>query len=63
MTTCAVSKELIDDGNLCQGVAVTASFGVVQMAENEDPMRLVSRVDKGLYASKADGRNCVTVIT
>ena len=53
-------RVLIDDGKLCQGVAVTASFGVVQLADNEDLIRLVIRADKALYTSKENGRNLVT---
>jgi len=51
---------LIDGGEICQNVAVTASFGVVQLDENEDPLRLVIRADKRLYESKHRGRNCVS---
>jgi len=31
----------IDGGEICQNVSVAASFGVVQLDENEDPLRFV----------------------
>lgn len=39
--------------------AVTASFGVAQLARNEDVAALVQRVDGALYEAKAAGRNRV----
>jgi diguanylate cyclase (GGDEF)-like protein len=40
--------------------SVTASFGVAQLGQDEDPMRLTIRADKALYQSKDEGRNKVT---
>ncbi|MDO7596988.1 MAG: sensor domain-containing diguanylate cyclase, partial [Pseudomonadota bacterium] len=37
--------------------SVTASFGVAQLGDDEDPMRLTIRADKALYQSKYEGRN------
>jgi diguanylate cyclase (GGDEF)-like protein len=43
-------------------VAVTASFGVTEIAPGEvDPLTIVARTDGALYRSKQDGRNRVTV--
>jgi diguanylate cyclase (GGDEF)-like protein/PAS domain S-box-containing protein len=42
--------------------SVTASFGVAQLGQDEDPMRLTIRADKALYQSKDQGRNKVTLL-
>jgi diguanylate cyclase (GGDEF)-like protein/PAS domain S-box-containing protein len=42
--------------------SVTASFGVAQLGQDEDPMRLTIRADKALYQSKEEGRNKVTLL-
>ena len=39
--------------------AVTASFGVVQLAETESVEALLGRADERLYAAKSQGRNQV----
>jgi diguanylate cyclase (GGDEF)-like protein len=44
------------DGN---HIDVTASFGVAQYNNHESSENLFLRVDKALYAAKANGRNCV----
>ncbi len=41
---------------------VTCSFGVTQWLEGDTPATLVNRVDKALYQSKENGRNCVTLL-
>jgi diguanylate cyclase (GGDEF)-like protein len=38
---------------------VTASFGVVELAESEQGDALLRRADKALYEAKESGRNCV----
>lgn len=38
---------------------VTASFGVVQLAQGESLEALMARVDALLYQAKVEGRNCV----
>jgi diguanylate cyclase len=40
---------------------ITVSAGVAQYVRGEDPMSLVARADRALYASKQAGRNRVTV--
>lgn len=45
-----------------KGFSVTASFGVAQLGDAEDPMRLTIRADKALYQSKEVGRNKVTML-
>jgi diguanylate cyclase (GGDEF)-like protein len=43
-------------------VAVTASFGVTEIAPGEaNPLAIVARTDAALYRSKQDGRNRITV--
>jgi diguanylate cyclase len=39
-------------------LSVTASIGVAQIGETDDPMRLLRRADEALYKSKEVGRNC-----
>tara|TARA_B110000467_G_scaffold153977_1_gene164851 strand:- start:45 stop:1034 length:990 start_codon:yes stop_codon:yes gene_type:complete len=50
----------INNANLCKDVLVTASFGVANMTENLEPMRLTIRADNALYNSKNAGRNQVS---
>jgi diguanylate cyclase (GGDEF)-like protein len=40
---------------------VTASFGVVELAEQEDAASFLNRVDAAMYQAKADGRNRVVM--
>jgi len=54
-------RGLIGDEMSEENLAVTASFGVVELNKNEDPMRLAVRADKALYHSKDTGRNKITV--
>ncbi|HEY4308898.1 MAG TPA: diguanylate cyclase [Pirellulales bacterium] len=39
-------------------LTVTASIGVAQIGEHDDPARLLRRADDALYKSKEAGRNC-----
>lgn len=41
--------------------AVTASFGVAELADEEDQEAFLGRIDTALYQAKADGRNRVVV--
>jgi diguanylate cyclase len=41
-----------------KNLSVTASVGVAQIAEGDDPARLLRRADEALYKSKEAGRNC-----
>jgi diguanylate cyclase (GGDEF)-like protein len=41
---------------------VTASFGVAQLEAADNGADLVARADKGLYAAKRSGRNCVVFV-
>jgi diguanylate cyclase len=38
--------------------SVTASIGIAQINEEDDPVRLLRRADEALYKSKEAGRNC-----
>jgi diguanylate cyclase len=38
---------------------VTASFGIAQLRDGEEPDALIDRADAKLYEAKAAGRNCV----
>jgi diguanylate cyclase len=40
-------------------VHITMSFGVAELLKNEDRTAFVNRVDKTLYVSKENGRNCI----
>ncbi len=42
---------------------VTISLGVTQMLPGESANAFFERADRALYASKRDGRNCVTVLS
>jgi diguanylate cyclase len=42
-----------------QELHITASFGVAEMCGSGDGAALLDRADKGLYAAKQGGRNCV----
>jgi diguanylate cyclase len=39
-------------------LSLTASIGVAQIGEDDDPARLLRRADEALYKSKEAGRNC-----
>ena len=41
--------------------AVTASFGVAQLSDEDEPKSFLARIDTALYQAKADGRNRVIV--
>lgn len=41
---------------------VTCSFGVTKWVKGDTSATIVNRVDKALYRSKDDGRNCVTLL-
>jgi diguanylate cyclase len=41
-----------------QRFSVTASIGVAEISEQDDPVRLLRRADDALYKSKEAGRNC-----
>ncbi|WP_148861220.1 GGDEF domain-containing protein [Marinobacter fonticola] len=41
--------------------SITASFGVAPLHLSDDADRWMARADKGLYAAKASGRNCVVI--
>jgi len=43
------------------GISVTASAGVAQLAPNENGEALLKRCDEALYRAKSEGRNCVRV--
>ncbi len=49
----------IDDSDADDGV--TISIGVANLHAGESPTCLLERADRALYASKANGRNLVTV--
>tara|TARA_R110002111_G_scaffold28736_5_gene60893 strand:- start:213 stop:845 length:633 start_codon:yes stop_codon:yes gene_type:complete len=53
-------RVFIDNGEVSNDFGVTASFGVVQLTSDDDPLRLVTRADRALYKSKEAGRNCIT---
>ncbi|MDA3946100.1 MAG: GGDEF domain-containing protein [Helicobacteraceae bacterium] len=41
---------------------VTCSFGVTKWMKGDTPATIINRVDKALYQSKENGRNCVTLL-
>jgi len=58
----AIARGHIKRGNDGEPVGnITVSAGVAQYVRGEDPMSLVARADRALYASKQSGRNRVTV--
>ncbi len=42
-----------------EGILVTASFGVAELLDGDDIVKLVLRADKGLYEAKRKGKNRV----
>jgi diguanylate cyclase (GGDEF)-like protein len=59
----AIDETLLEAEGL-QGLHVTISIGIAVFPDNaETGLELMERADKALYASKAAGRNCVTVYT
>jgi diguanylate cyclase (GGDEF)-like protein len=57
----AIDETLLEADGL-QGLHVTISIGIAVFPDNaETGLELMERADKALYASKAAGRNCVTV--
>lgn len=53
-------RKLISAERVAKGIPLTASFGVVQRHEHEEPMRFTIRADDALYQSKQGGRNQVS---
>lgn len=47
--------------SLVQGLPITASFGLAQLAEGETFTALLNRADDAVYKAKSDGRNRVAV--
>jgi diguanylate cyclase (GGDEF)-like protein len=55
----AAVAALVFDGPAAGGFSVTASLGwALCRPEGETPTELIARADAGLYAAKADGRDC-----
>lgn len=54
------AKKIAHDGNPPRGV-VTASFGLSVFAGPRNPRSLFETIDRALYASKATGRNRITI--
>ena len=50
----------VESTQLISQQQITCSFGVAEMAPNEDPKAVFERMDKALYSSKKNGRNTVT---
>lgn len=67
-TSAAQGKEVAEryrktiESSLGVPFKVTASFGVSEAKVGDTKTTLYNRVDSALYASKLNGRNCVTVI-
>ena len=40
-------------------VRITASFGVAELKDGDDPLRLILKADKALYTAKRRGKNRV----
>ncbi|MDD4880351.1 MAG: GGDEF domain-containing protein, partial [Gallionellaceae bacterium] len=49
----------IEAASFTAGIRLTASIGVAEFVPGEKVSELVERVDRALYAAKADGRNRV----
>jgi len=43
-------------------IHVTASLGVTEFVRGDNPKTIIARADKGLYAAKEKGRNCVVTV-
>jgi diguanylate cyclase len=52
----AIEKSVLDYEG--KKLSITASIGVAQICEGDDPARLLRRADEALYKSKEAGRNC-----
>jgi diguanylate cyclase len=57
----AISRGTIKRGGNEPVGNITISAGVAQYVSGEDPLSLIARADRALYASKQGGRNRVTV--
>jgi diguanylate cyclase (GGDEF)-like protein/PAS domain S-box-containing protein len=53
-------RKLISVQRVAKDIPLTASFGVVQRVDHEEPMRFTIRADDALYQSKQGGRNQVS---
>ncbi len=53
------SKELVLNGTGKQIGKITASFGIAQLREGDEPQTLIERADDKLYEAKCGGRNRV----
>jgi diguanylate cyclase (GGDEF)-like protein/PAS domain S-box-containing protein len=56
-------RRTIEDFRFDRVGTVTASFGVSELAPDDDPDSLLNRVDKALYRAKDRGRNRVETLT
>ena len=52
----AIEQAVVKFGG--QQLSVTASIGVAQISERDDPANLIRRADEALYRCKEAGRNC-----
>jgi len=53
--------ETYDWATIAEGLRVTASFGLAELAPGDTMESFVARADVGLYAAKSGGRNCLKV--
>lgn len=55
-------RKKLQEISVCEGIEISASFGVAEYQENDTASSLLERADRALYRAKAQGKNRVEVL-
>jgi diguanylate cyclase (GGDEF)-like protein len=55
-------RKKLQEISVCEGIEISASFGVAEYQENDTASSLLERADKALYMAKSKGKNRVEVL-